>query len=263
MKKENKIYYYKDELNDDFAGESINPIKITSQYKYLHKNIFWKMTSFIAYRIIATPLAYLYAKIAFGMEIRNKHVLKQCRKKGYFVYINHTQKILDPFIPTLVNFPKKSYVIAHPDNVSMPVLGKAIKMLGALPIPSDLETMKKFLDSIETIVKKDKHVVAVYPEAHVWPYYTKIRNYVSTAFKYPVKFDVPVYSFTTTYLERENRRPKIVIYIDGPFLPNKELKAKQAQEELRDKVHECMVKRSKESNIEYIKYVKIEDEIYD
>ena len=122
--------------------------------------------------------------------------------------------------------------------------------------------MKKFLDSVETIINKKKKVVAIYPEAHVWPYYTKIRNFVSTSFKYPVKLNSPVYSFTTTYLERKNRKPKIVIYVDGPFYPNKDLKLRQAQEELRDRVYECMVNRSKASNVEYIKYMKIEDENY-
>ena len=58
---EKKIYYYTDELNDDFAEKSIEPIKIDENYKYIHKNVFWKIGSFIVYRLIAMPLAFVYA----------------------------------------------------------------------------------------------------------------------------------------------------------------------------------------------------------
>ena len=41
-----------------------------------------------------------------------------------------------------------------------------------------------------------------------------------------------------------------------PFYPNKELPPKQSQKELRDRIYNCMVERSKNSNIEHIKYIK-------
>ncbi len=256
-----KVYYYKNE-NQDFEGGNINPIAITSEYKYLHKNIFWNILSFIVYRLIAMPIAYIYSKMAFSIKYENRELLKKSKNSGYFIYSNHTQPILDTFIPTLANFPKKAYIIAHPDNVSIPFLGKINKMMGALPLPSDIKSMKNFLDSIEKIINK-KGVVSVYPEAHVWPYYTKIRDYEVTSFKYPVKLNVPVYVFTTTYIKRKNRRPKIVVYIDGPFLPNRDLKMKEAQQELKDNVYNTMIKRAKNSNVEYVKYIKIEDDSND
>jgi 1-acyl-sn-glycerol-3-phosphate acyltransferase len=253
-----KIYYYSDELNDDFAQENINPITIDSNYKYVHTNFLWKLTSFIVYRIIAIPIAYVYSKIAYGLEFKNKKALKECKDTGYFIYGNHTQKVLDTFIPTLGNFPRKCHIVAHPDNVSIPVLGTFNKMMGGFPIPSDIKTTKNFLDAMETFIK-NKNVISIYPEAHVWPYYSKIRNFVSTSFKYPVKLDKPVYSFTTTYKNRKFRKPKITVYIDGPFYPNKELNIKNAQEELRNRVYNQMCIRAKESNVEYIKYLKIEN----
>lgn len=80
------------------------------------------------------------------------------------------------------------------------------------------------------------------------------------SFKYPVELNVPVFSLTNTYVKDEKRKDKvkIVSYIDGPFFQNKDLTKKEQQKELRDKVYECMVKRSKNSNMEYIKYVREE-----
>lgn len=254
------VLYYEDELNDDFVKKNIDSVEISSDYKYIHNNIFWNFFSFVFYRIIATPIAYLYAKMIYDIKFENKELLKKYRKVGYFVYINHTQEILDTIIPTLGNFPKKSYIIAHPDNIYIPILGRINRMMGALPVPSDINTMKNFCISIEKIIKDKRDVIAIYPEAHVWPYYTKIRNYKDTSFKYPCKLNSPSFVFTTTYLKRNKKRPRIIVYIDGPFFPNDKLNIKKRQKELRDRIYECMNNRSKNSNIEYIKYIKVKDD---
>ena len=141
-----------------------------------------------------------------------------------------------------------------------------VPMLGAIPIPTKRNGMPKFLDSVEDKVKR-KYAITIYPEAHIWPYYTKIRPFKSVSFKYPVKYDTPVYCMTNTYQElgktekqKEKNRLKekvqIVTYVDGPFYPNKELSLKEAQEDLRNRVYETMCERSKNSNIEIIEYKK-------
>ena len=64
-----------------------------------------------------------------------------------------------------------------------------------------------------------KKCVVIYPEAHVWKYYTKIRPYPSTSFKFPVHCNVPAFCMTTTYYKRKlGKKPGIVVYIDGPFM---------------------------------------------
>ena len=55
------------------------------------------------------------------------------------------------------------------------------------------------------------------------------------------------------------KKVKIVAYIDGPFFPDEGLNAKEKQENLRNKIYNSMVERSKNSNIEVIKYVKLEN----
>lgn len=254
---EKKIYYYTDELNDDFAEKSINPIKIDENYKYVHKNVFWKIGSFIVYRLIALPIAFVYSKCVHKLKVIGKEKLKEAKGKGYFTYQNHTQVILDTLMPTLINFPRKAHIVAHPDNVSIPFLGGFNKMMGGFPIPSDIKTTKNFLNAMEYFLSK-KNVIAVYPEAHVWPYYTKIRNFVSTSFKYPVKYKVPCFAYTTTYNKRDNKKPQIIVYIDGPFYADESLSAKKAEQDLRDRVYKKMVERCKNSNVEFYTYIKQE-----
>ena len=102
--------------------------------------------------------------------------------------------------------------------------------------------------------------MVIYPEAHIWPYYTKIRNFPDTSFAYPAKSGTPVYCFTNTYHKRRFRaQPRIVTYIDGPFYPDMEKPLKARRKELRDKVYRCMCRRAKLSDHEQIKYIKRED----
>ena len=139
----------------------------------------------------------------------------------------------------------------------MKILGNFVQMLGAIPIPSNKKAMKNFLEAIEKHIK-NKHSITIYPEAHIWPYYTKIRQFKDVSFKYPVQLNVPVFCMTNTYQKygKNQNKIQIVTYIDGPFISNKNLGKKEQQKDLRDRVYNCMVERSKNSNIEYVQYIK-------
>ena len=51
---------------------------------------------------------------------------------------------------------------------------------------------------------------------------------------------------------------KMVTYIDGPFFPKDWLSLQEQKHDLRNQVYNCMVERSKDSNIEIIEYKKKE-----
>ena len=259
MKKSNKVNYYKDELNDEFSGAEITPRTIDENYKYIHKNPLWNFASFLLQNVISMPIKVLYGKIKFRIKYIGKEKLKSYKKEGYFVYVNHTQVFADVFIPSLPMYPKRNHFIVNPENVSMKFLGNSIQLLGAIPIPNNKNGMKNFINAIETHIKKG-HPITIYPEAHIWPYYTKIRPFKSVSFKYPVQYNKPTFCMTNTYQSygKNNDKVKIVTYIDGPFFPDTSLNPQEQKLNLRNKVYDCMVERSKNSNIEYIKYVKQE-----
>lgn len=257
---EQKIIYYKDELNDEFSGAEIKPRKIDENYKYIHKNPFWIILAFL-FNIVMLPIKLIYPKVKFRIKYIGKEKLKKYKNSGYFVYVNHTQVFADTFIPSNPIWPKRNYIIVNPENVSMPVFGNSIQMLGAIPIPDNKKAMKNFLNKIEKVIHKN-YAITIYPEAHIWPYYTKIRPFKSVSFKYPINLDVPTFCMTNTYVKRENtNKINIVTYIDGPFFPDKTLSKQEQKRDLRNQVYEQMSKRSKNSNIEHIKYIlKNEDE---
>ncbi len=236
----------------------ITPRRIDGSYQYCHDSLFKRFTHFFWYRVVATPIGYLYLKATFHHKVIGREKLKPFAKKAYVIYGNHTQDIGDALIPTMLNFPKDDYVIVHPNNVSMPVLGKITPSLGALPLPDDMAAHRNFLKAVERRLSEN-HALVIYPEAHIWPYYTGIRPFTDKSFHYPVKFGVPTFCFTNTYRSRPgSREPQIVTYIDGPFYPDEGIPMTERKKNLRDKVYACMCSRAENSNVEVIQYIKKE-----
>ena len=257
--KEKKIIYYEDELNDEFSTAKIIPRVIDEKYKYEHNSL-WNLASYILQNFISMPIKYLYVKIKFRIKFVGKKKLKQCRNTGYFIYANHTQPFADTFIPSLADYPKRNFFIVNPENVSIKGAETLIEMLGAIPVPGNKGAAEKFLKVINKKIESHSSIT-IYPEAHIWPYYTKIRPFKSVSFKYPAKMEVPAFCITNTYQKygRKGDKVKIVSYVDGPFFIDKDLTIKEQQQKLRDEIYNCMVNRSKNSNIEVIKYLKKED----
>lgn len=256
--KEQKIIYYEDELNDEFAGDNIIPRKIDENYNYGDNSFWWKLKSFFWYRIIAHPIAFFFLYFYYHLKFVNKAVLKPYKYSAKILYGNHTNNLADALIPTFLQDPNKNFVIVNPNNVSMPILGKITPYLGAIPLPDTISATKNFIKIIEMRIHS-KNTITIYPEAHIWPFYTKIRPFTDLSFRYPVSYKVPVFCFTNTYQKRKfSKTPKIVTYIDGPFFADENLSPKERRKKLRDEVFEKMVERSKNNNVEIIKYIKKE-----
>ena len=100
-----KIIYYTDELNDEFAGDNLKPRVIDENYIYLPKGIWKKFTRFFWYRIVATPLAALYLKITLHHKVIGRKNFKKYKKQAVIVYGNHTHNIADAFVPSMISTP--------------------------------------------------------------------------------------------------------------------------------------------------------------
>ena len=112
-----QVFYFEDELNDEFSKAKITPRNIDETYIYEHKNPLWNFASFILQNIISMPIKILYGKIKLRLKYIGKEKLKEYKKDGYFVYVNHTQELADVFIPSLPIYPKRNFFIVNPDNM--------------------------------------------------------------------------------------------------------------------------------------------------
>lgn len=249
-----RTVYYDDERADDFAGVTRPPYKVPASHDYAPRSLLRRAAAFFVYRCVMTPFAFLYMKIRFGYRLVRAAKLPE-KGRGFFLYANHTLLAGDAFSPSLAVFPRKARVIVSPDNVALPATRGFILLCGALPLPSTPAGARAFLGGLKNHLA-DGACVAVYPEAHIWPYCGWIRDFPDDSFRYPVKFGVPAYAATTTFSRRRFRKtPRVTVYLDGPFSPEGDDR-RQAQKNLRDAVFRTMTERAKNSAWSPVRYEK-------
>ena len=251
--KKTKAIYWSDELNDDFNPTLKKRPTVSPKYKY-KRNPF---ISFISYYLFAKPILGLYC-FFHGIRVEGKENLKILKHKGYFIYANHVA-IADAFkYASYAINNKRVNIIGYSDALSLKGLGPILKGLGYLPIPEDIHTMKKFNDEITRLINK-KEVVLIYPEAHIWPYYTKIRNFKSVSFTYPAKLNTPIVPAVTIWRGKNNKKPKQTIVFGRPIFPRSDLSVMENKLYLHG---QCLLAMREIADrypqIEYIKYIKID-----
>lgn len=78
-----RIIYYEDELNDEFSGAEIKARVIDENYKYIHKNVFWNISSFLV-NFILFFVKRIYLKIKFKIKYIGKEKLKKYKNSRLF-----------------------------------------------------------------------------------------------------------------------------------------------------------------------------------
>lgn len=245
------IYYY--EPTDDVVQTAHQDFQLSQSFRWLREKPREKLWSSII-RHGAKAFAFGYTYGIKHVKIVGSEKLKALDQQSCFIYGNHTQPINDVFMPFLLGKARQFYAIAAPANWGIPILGPLLSYGGGLPTGSNLHQTMELLRAIQKVVAQDGHVF-IYPEAHVWPAYTEIRPFPLTSFRFPVKTQRPAFSMTTTYQPpRHGKKPRMVVYIDGPFIPDANQSTKAQQQWLHDQIAQAMQKRAQLSTYETIHY---------
>ena len=255
-----KTFYY-ESFSDDFAvTQNLHSDIVDEKYKYESKNPFYHIFAFIVYQIIVKPLAWVILKVWFGYRIKNKKVLRKCKNKGYFIYGNHTNYLPDAFTPNILRC-RKNYIIVTSQTTSIKGIKLLVKALGATPLGDTYQAKKNLFRFMKGRIEK-KQSITIYPEAHIWPYYTNVRPFDSVNIKYQLLLNAPCYTLSYCYSKRKMiKRPKLTVYVDGPFYPNNELDSKERLEDLTNLIYNKMKERiNMYSTYSIHKYVRKESE---
>lgn len=249
-----KTYFYTDPQNDDFADNNIKTRPLKEDYKYEHGGIFWRIMHRFIYSGIARPVIFAVLKTVWRQRFVNREVLKST-KGGYYVYANHTAGAMDAFLPNIADHRDNSIVVG-PDAMSLRGLNSLLYLLGAIPIGSSIRQLAEMKRCVYGRVQRGE-TVTVYPEAHIWPYYTDIRDFGDSSFMFPAADKMPVFTFTNCYSRRRLlKRPRVTTYIDGPFFAPEDMSQREARRYLRDKCYSAMKARcEKYSLYKYVEYV--------
>lgn len=253
-----RVIRYRDPLRDDFAPLTIRTRPVDGSFPYEHPSRLWRGAAWLLYYLIAAPVALLVGKVYLGLRFENWEVLKQLPRTGFCLYGNHT-RTLDVALPILAAFPRRAYIIANPDAVSIPGLRNLVTMLGAIPVPTGAGGLKQMLDAVSRRLRSGC-CVAIFPEAHIWPFYTGIRPFPDTSFRYPVKEHCPAVAMAVTYRKRRGLgrlfpQPAMTVTFSQPMYPRADLPPREAKRELRDRVYRFMAETAAaKENVAYIRY---------
>lgn len=256
-----KIRYYEDpnQLIDDF-GEELPKEELGDKYKY-KRSKFYAFISYIFTYGFAIPLTKIIA-FFIGVKIENKSKLKELKKsnQGYFIYANH-EGVFDVICNLYVGGKKRVNTVGHSGAFSIIAARPFLRLLGYLPLPNSPRYLLNFQSTIEDLVKNQQQIVAIFPEATLWPYYTKIRHFKYSSFRYPARINAPV--VPVFYARRVKkgfwklfRKPRLSVLIGDPIYPKKELSERENINYLGESCYNSLVNLSNSINQEvYVKYI--------
>lgn len=260
--KEERVFYYESEEDDPIKTDEQEKkveVGLPEGYEFIPKNPFVRLYSATLFRIFKLFGQY-YERGYWQAKFYGREKLKQAKGKGYVMYANHTNPFHDVFGPALAA-DRRIFTIISPVNLKIPGIGKYLPMIGGLPLGKTPEEKKAFNEAVDKRLKQKK-VLVIYPEAHVWPYTTKIRKFPAgdRSFKYATRNNLPIFTMTTTYHKRKDNKkgdlPRMDVYVDGPFWPDANKTEDENRAMLAKKAYDSMVKYSKNNTYEYFEYKK-------
>lgn len=235
---------------DDIVQSANQHYQLPDDYRWRRK----RGTTLLSnqFQLLIRWFAKPVCRLGLHITVQNAQCLDPFRHQGIYLYGNHTQPTGDVLLPFVLW--RHPAIIASPANLGIPVIGRLLPAAGALPIPGQLHQLKPFTNSVYAAIDQ-RRAVTIYPEAHVWPYATMIRPFPTTAFHYPVAHPAPVFCMTSTFQHVDGHtKPRVTVFIDGPFYVDNHLTPKQQQQQLHQRVINCMTARSQASTYEYVHY---------
>lgn len=108
------------------------------------------------------------------------------------------------------------YRVIREGNFTAPPKGfdKFFRHCNTLPLSSNADTMKKFIEAIDVLVKKKSYIL-IYPEQYMWWNYRKPRPFKDGAFRFACKHNRPV---VPCFITMEDSKE----FVDGDGMPVQE-----------------------------------------
>ena len=250
MKRKTRYFYYYNELTDDFAGNNIKTKALPEGYEYLPKSRVFRFFRPGVYHFVRA-ICLLCEKLGIAMRVRGKKALRkrENRSRGCFIYANHTSAFSDAVSGATSCGARECYVVCNPDALSVRGIRTLVRFVGGLPTPATRRQFADFGAAVETLCNGGFPIL-IYPEAHIWPKYSGIRDFADVSFAYPVKLNAPCFVKTTVYRKKRGGATKGLMLLDGPFYPDLTLGEREARAELCARVKKCMRDRAAEYDSE-------------
>lgn len=217
---------------------------INQNYNYIEEGKIFNFFSDLLYYLIAIPILSIVNKIVYDLKIEGRENIKNL-ECGAISVSNHVL-FLDCSMVGLALKNKRIYYTSLESTYKMPFVRKLIRFLRAIPIPEGIKNKENFIRAINKALKQGR-IIHLYPEAALWPYYSKIRKFKNGAFKLAVENEVPIIPIVITFRNPSGirrilkKKQDVTLKILKPIKNiNKDKTTKQNIEELKNQVHKVM-----------------------
>ena len=236
-------------FDQDVEDDPPAPPLLPGDIDYLHKGFTGNVK-----RLAAFGCAYLYfwkLQCSKQIVVRKAEGLEHLRSvEGAVVTCNHFHP-MDSFIMQRVfdhsRHKGRLYrVIREGNYTNFPgFYGFLMRNCNTLPLSSNLQTMKKFLTAVGTVLAEG-NCLLIYPEQSMWWNYRKPKPLKSGAFDMAVKNRVPVVPCFITMRETDRTGPdgfpvlEYTPHLGAPIYPDAALSKPAAREQLKQQTeHFC------------------------
>ena len=215
-------------------------LEIDEDFELIPKSIFFKLASTLLY-IVAYPILFVFNKLVYQFQIEG--IENMWKVEGGRITVSNHVHPMDCTMNAILNGPRKLFFPTLKSNFQIPVVKTLIRLLHAIPIPTNKQGNERFKETINELLQKGE-TVHFYPEAALRPYCTKLRHFKNGAFHFAVENEVPIIPIIYTYKpvtgirKMIRRKPLIQATILEPIYPEKKSDKTQKQkvEELKQEV---------------------------
>ena len=232
-----------DENTHQYTTIKAKPVVLEDDYPFFKQSLFRRIIMVIVVWISAF-FTTIYKYVWLGFRVDGKKNLKKV-KGGSILVANHILP-MDAFIIPTTLLPKTTYVLSLQSNFGLPIFGKYIRLVGAVPIPEKKTQLKRFIEELTYTVNHGKNVL-IYPEAALIPFCDHIRNFKKGAFRFAIISGRPIVPLVWTFHKPKSplkklfrKKPCLHLHILEPYYPTTEETTFQTIEKAMNEVHSIM-----------------------
>ncbi len=186
-------------------------------------------------------------------------------KNGAIITSNHFNPFDNFAVEHAFNMSKKKRkhlwkVIREGNYTNPPCFNFFFQNCNVLPLSSNTETMKKFMNAVKVILEKKKHSILIYPEQGMWWNYRKPRPLKQGAFRFAVNSNVPVVPMFITMADTDIIDPdgfpmqEYTVHVFDPIYPDANLDRKANIKMMMDKNYQLWCDKYEEVYGEKVEY---------
>lgn len=179
-------------------------LRLTENYRYVNRNVFMKILYLLA-DLFVMPFIYLFLRYTMNFHVEGRKNLRSVRGRAAISVSNHVQD-LDALMVTQAFWPFTPRMVARLHNLEVVFVGAFNRIMGAIPLPTDMTNFRYFCKDINNSLKTSKRKLHIYPEGEIEPHGANLREFGTGAFHFAVINDVPIIPMVFVFPTRHTIR---------------------------------------------------------